>query len=329
MASGSASGIQDENGASSTKSARAAPTLTFQGEPVAYRLIDSTIFLRKMAAFRLLDLLRCSSPKKLNEVVSRLVSAAGLDKHHAFLFEGCIASFVSTAVLRLIVNSDMLGVDPGYPLTSDDTADNNSLSSSSTSTSQSPQHHRRDLLLAEIGRIEGKVDQLTIVRTLELRSFGTIRYQIRSSSSGSAPAAVFLDTIRLMRLAGLVPHLVYSAPSKAHSYVRKLLQDRGIVNCFLKHRNSKYAFLSLKAALCLLDYVGGDEAEGDQRHRERTSRLRRELLSVCQSRQLLPVAADEKAKASSSSSQLAITVSTSYPAIRYKIKSGRLFLHRN
>ena len=73
---------------------------------------------------------------------------------------------------------------------------------------------------------------------------------------------------------------------------------------------------------------------------ERLSQLRRELLAVCQRDQLLPSgqphqlmgAGDERARTggkSGSSAQLSITVSNSYPRLRYKIKAGRLYFHRN
>ena len=111
------------------------------------------------------------------------------------------------------------------------------------------------------------MEQLRTVRTFELPSFGSIRYISRprdeeatTSTTAKAPL-VYLDTTRWLRL--LLPRLFFSNPNRAHMHVCKVLQDRGLAlngddDAFLRHRNSKYAFLSLKAGLCLLDCGGGE-----------------------------------------------------------------------
>lgn len=249
------------------------------------------------------------------------MAAAGLDYDEAFLFEGRTSSFISTAVLRLIIASDLFGV-----VSRDASSDTDKMSSLS---SQSDQH--RCSLLDELDRLEGSVEQLKTIRSLELDSFGPIRYQTQSKDGRHV---FYLDTVRLLRL--VLPHVVFENPSQAHLYVRKVLQDRGAVvnvfECFLRHRNSKYAFLSLKASLSLVECAGGDLTP-DEGRRERLGRLRRELLAAFESEQLLRLAGccttAVTAATGKHGGQLAITVSNSYPALRYKIKAGRLYFYRN
>ena len=169
---------------------------------------------------------------------------------------------------------------------------------------------QRAELVQEISKLEKNCDLLKECHILVLKSFDNIRYRLVGGT-------VHLDSLKLLKLAGFSSSYVYQAPSKANLLLCKILSDRGVntQHCFVKHGKSKYAFISLPAAHTLLRSEMGPLKDG-----ERTRLLTEEIFDALRKQEIIKTVPNVVEKG--------IKVSEDFPTIRYKVKQGKLFLHR-
>ncbi|XP_023331288.1 uncharacterized protein LOC111703551 [Eurytemora carolleeae] len=268
------------------KSKQQIKTVAIQNMQVPFKVANGQVFLKKHFVFSLLHIK--DALRKSSERLEKLLVQIEFPLEKAFLYEGRIANYISTHAVKCI-----LGSVPDI----------------STELGRV----ELDDLLVELETIEGNIDNLTTIKHLQLKTMGTIRFQVQAG-------VVYFDTLKLMKLAEIHPSLVRNSPSKANSFVKKLLQDRGInvVSCFLKQRNSKYAFINLRSSLILLQYSHETE------QKEKAHRLKKELLLAAHARNIL----NKPGEGSVRCVQNTLKISNRFPNLKYKIKAGRMYFHR-
>jgi len=261
-----------------------AKTVHIQNMDVPYKIAEKQVFLKKTFVIEILKLKGTS--RKKSDQLERFLTDAAFPLEKAFLYEGRLANYISTQAIRSVMSGVKMEAS---------TAD----------------------FLAEMDKVDSDIDNLTVIKHLQLKSLGSIRFQVQDGT-------VYFDTLKLMKLGEIHPGLVKNSPSKANTFVKKLLQDRGIniTSCFLKQRNCKYAFLNLRSALILLQYAA--ETEGQ----ERAGRLKKEILLAANARNILTPRTKAEDSGGLKLVQNTLKISNSVPNIKYKIKGGRMFFNR-
>jgi len=229
-------------------------SLTILNSEIQYKVLGDVLYLKKTGVFKLFHMK--GVPRKMSEGLEKIIQESGFSMEQAFLYEGRLANYVSTLAIRhVLMHSDDLGPEVC-----------------------------KDIFLNELDRIESDIENLATIKYLKLKTIGTIKYQIQDD-------VVYFDTLRVLKLAGVQPTVIKTSPSKANAFVKKLLKDRGVnINaCFLRQRQSKYAFINLRSALILLQYASENE------NKEKANKLKKEMLNAANEKNLLKQRTDRQA----------------------------------
>jgi hypothetical protein len=154
----------------------------------------------------------------------------------SFLYEGRRRSFMSTTALRVLIVGNEKSADISTAL--DD--------------------------------VESRRDSYRVNRTLKLLTFNNIAIKVVAGT-------VFLSTVHFLTAVGFRRSYMSPNPSKAYFVLVRLLKRRGLNTsaCFLKWGKSKYAHISVYAAMTLFK-----TEFGPFRDKTKIQRLRNELLSA-------------------------------------------------
>lgn len=145
---------------------------------------------------------------------------------------------------------------------------------------------------------------------LSLPSFEDIKYKLVNG-------IVYLDAQKVLKLAGFTSAYFLQPPAKANLFLCRVLAERGVNthHCFCKHGKSKYAFISIAATSVLLRSDIGHLKDNDK-----SFQLIEEIMEALNTQNILRKSSDKQ--------EMCIKVLDEYPAIKYKILDGKLFLHR-
>ena len=258
---------------------------------VPYQVVNSTLYLEKKAIFQLFAI--TTGPYyRTYRAMDKVLEQAKLCLDDAFLYEGRKRGYISSAALKILAEHNFI--------TDED---------------------RKTSLLARLESLETEKESLKTNRTLELPSFETIAFK-------SFKNTIYVHTIQVLRAAGFSPVYLENSPSKAYFSLCKLLTQRGLNlgSCFLKQGKSKYVYVSLRALFLLFETEFGPFKD-----KEKMANMKKEIIKSLHDQGFLNNEDKRNSnfeKMTPSKSSKYIILGSGFSPIRYRIKEGRLYVHR-